>query len=338
LALVQLGTTAHAEHVDPAVAVRPRTGLLLGRSGLSQYRRGVVYALGAGVALGTLGPLSNVAFAAGMGSSTFAAVRATLGAVALLVFIRATRHPTVPLTQLRRREVVMLGATAAAQAGLSLSLFAAFAEMSVALVLAAYFCYPLLVAAASIALRRERLTATRAVALMLALGGLAAVFLADPVADGAVSILGIGLAVVAAGFQATYLVVSRASFTRVPSEQAGGLILAGAAGLTWLVALPVDGASGALHAWTTSPSAWIAVCVAGVLGAALAKVFLLRAVRRLGGTRTSVLLLFEPLVAVVLAGVMLGQGLTPGQILGGVAVLAAALLAQRPAKGLRTAA
>jgi drug/metabolite transporter (DMT)-like permease len=64
--------------------------------GLSTYATGVLYAVGAGIALGTLGPLSNIAYAAGMGSPTFAAMRATIGAVVLLVLAgRAVRR--VPL-------------------------------------------------------------------------------------------------------------------------------------------------------------------------------------------------------------------------------------------------
>ena len=45
---------------------------------LSSYRTGVIYTLAAGLAFGTLGPVSNVAYAAGMGSPTFAAMRATI--------------------------------------------------------------------------------------------------------------------------------------------------------------------------------------------------------------------------------------------------------------------
>lgn len=102
--------------------------------------------------------------------------------------------------------------------------------------------------------------------------------------------------------------------------------------MIWVVAIPVDLATG--HAgWLLSPTAWLAVAIAGILGAALAKVFLLRAVRRLGGTRTSVLLLSEPVIGVILAGLVLAQSIGVVQALGGIAVLAGAILAQRPARG-----
>ena len=203
--------------------------------------------------------------------------------------------------------------------------------MAVALVVAVYFCYPVLVALASIALRRERLTAARAAALIIAIAGLATVVLGGRGIDGQVSLAGMVLAGIGAACQAAYLVASRSGFTRVPAQQATGVILAAAAVIMWLVAIPVEVAATHPGAWAASPAAWAAVAVAGVLGAAMAKVWMLRGVRRVGGTRAAVLMLAEPVTGVLLAAWLLGQGLTPVQLLGGAAVLAGAILAQRPA-------
>ena len=304
----------------------------------TDYARGVIYATGAGVALGTLGPLSNIAYSAGMTSPTFAALRATIGAVTLLFILVVTRAERVSLLRLRKLDRALLGITAIAQAILSLSVFAAYATMAVAPVLAVYFCYPLMVAGASIALGRERLTRARGLALTIALAGLIAVVFGGAGASGRISLVGLGLAGLAAACQATYLVVSRSGFTRVPSQQATAVILGGAAVLMWLVAAPVEIASGRLDSWLRSPTVWIAVLVAAVLGAALAKVWLLRGVRRIGGTRAAVLMLVEPVTGVLLAGILLGQGLTAIQLGGGIAVLAGAMLAQRPAPAVAPAA
>ncbi len=70
---------------------------------------------------------------------------------------------------------------------------------------------------------------------------------------------------------------------------------------------------------------------AGVVGAGLAKVWLLRGVRRVGGTRSSVLMLVEPITGVALAAVLLGQPFGAPELLGGAAILVGAMLAQRPA-------
>jgi drug/metabolite transporter (DMT)-like permease len=225
----------------------------------------------------------------------------------------------------------MLAMTAMAQACLSLALFAAYGAMTVALVLAVYFSYPLIVAVASIALGRERATPARVLALVIALAGLLVIILGRLGPDAHVSAVGLVLAAVAAVCQATYLVASRTGFTRVPSAQAVTAILGAAAIAIWLVALPVDGLSGRLVAWVAEPSAWLAVAFAGVVGAALAKVWLLKGVRRVGGTRSSVLMLAEPVTGVALAGLLLGQPLGLPELLGGAGILAGAVLAQRPA-------
>jgi drug/metabolite transporter (DMT)-like permease len=297
----------------------------------TDYAQGVIYATAAGIALGILGPLSNIAYGAGMTSPTFAALRATIGALVLCLILATTHGEWVPLARLRKLDRALLGLTAVAQAALSLSIFAAYATMAVAPVLAVYFCYPLMVAGASIGLGRERLTRTRALALAVALAGLAAVVFGGAGVSGRVSVVGILLAGFAAACQATYLVVSRAGFTRVPSQQATAVILAGAAVLMWLVAAPVELESGHVATWLGSPTVWVAVPVAGILGAALAKVWMLRGVRRVGGTRAAVLMLAEPVTGVLLAAILLSQGLTGTQLAGGVAVMAGALLAQRPA-------
>ena len=321
--------------VNALAGARIATRALAQPRGLPDYAKGVLYALAAGLALGTLGPVSNVAYDAGMGSATFAALRATVGAAVIAITIRAASHPTIAMRDLRTRDRQLLGLTAVAQASLSLSLFAAYHAMPVASVLAVYFCYPLIVAGISILLGRERLTAARAVGLVLALGGLCVVLLGGPSGGLGISIVGLALAAIAATCQAAYLVVSRNGYSRVPSDQASAMILGGAAVLLWIVAVPID--AGAGTSWLAEPTAWLAVGAAGVVGAAFAKVFLLRAVRRVGGTRTSVLLLSEPIVGTVLAAVLLSQGVTAVQVLGGVGVLGGAALAQRPARGNRPA-
>lgn len=324
--------TSDHRPVERTASVRAAAWQLANPFAYSAYGKGVLYAVAAGIALGTLGPVSNLAYGAGMGSATFAALRATVGAVAVVLFIRWSGHQTLPLRKLGTRDRQLLALTAVAQAALSLSIFAAYGAMAVASVLAVYFCYPLLVAGLSTALGRERLTVPRGLGLVVALTGLIAVLLGGTSPGVELSVLGIVMAGVAAICQSSYLVISRSGYSRLPSDQASAVILAGAAILIWLVALPVDLAGGRTG-WLLSATAWIAVGIAGLIGAAVAKVFVLRAVRRVGGTRASVLMLSEPLAGVALAALLLGQGLSPWQAVGGVGVMVGAVLAQRPAPG-----
>jgi drug/metabolite transporter (DMT)-like permease len=56
----------------------------------------------------------------------------------------------------------------------------------------------------------------------------------------------------------------------------------------------------------------------------------MRGVRLIGSTRAAVVMLMEPVVAVVVAAAVLGQTLTMLELLGGMAILAAVVLVQRP--------
>jgi drug/metabolite transporter (DMT)-like permease len=293
---------------------------------------GAVSVLGAALAFSTLGSLSGIAYRAGMGSPTFVALRALVGAGLLAGLLARQPERLVRLRSLPLREQVVLAAAIGANACLNLVLFAAYGQMAVALVLALYFTYPLLVAVGSVALGRERFTVCRTCGLLLAGAGLALV-MGNQVTGTALAPLGIVFALAAATCQASYLVLSRASFTRVPAEQVTALMLGGGAVLAGAVAVAVDLPTGHLLAWTSSASAWIAVAVAGALGAAAAKVWLLRGVRLLGATRTAVLMLAEPVGGVILAAILLGQGITPMEAAGGAIILAAAWLVQRPAPG-----
>jgi drug/metabolite transporter (DMT)-like permease len=69
--------------------------------------------------------------------------------------------------------------------------------------------------------------------------------------------------------------------------------------------------------------------VSGTLGAAIPSLFFLGAIRLIGGMRTGILMLFEPVVAVSLAALLLGEALRPSEVLGAVGVLGAALLLRR---------
>ena len=147
--------------------------------------------------------------------------------------------------------------------------------------------------------------------------------------DAHVSGVGIALAFVAAACQATYFVVSRNGYDNVPPEQATALILAGGAILSGVTALTVGGGIGD-PAWLASPTAWLAIIWAATVGAALSKVLLLVGVRRIGSTRAAVVMLAEPVVGVALAVAVLGQTVVAQQVVGGIAILLAAWLVQRP--------
>ena len=67
---------------------------------------------------------------------------------------------------------------------------------------------------------------------------------------------------------------------------------------------------------------------AGVAAAGLSSLLFLTAIRQIGGTRTGILMLFEPVSGVILAALLLQEALGRSRSLGAALVLAGALVLQ----------
>lgn len=294
--------------------------------------RGVVLVLAATAGFASLGTLAGLAYQAGMSSSAFVMLRAALGAAILggLVASRPALRPSMGLVPPRERG--MLALAVGINGSFNLALFGSFALASVPIALALYFTYPVLVATASVALGRERLTVARVTGLALAAAGVTLLLAERLGAHGSTVPLGIALAVSAATLQAAYIVVARSGFPAVSAELAIALVLVGGAVMAALLVAATEG-DDAFAGWSADPMAWLTVVTAAVIGTAAAKVWVLKGLRLLGSTRTAVLMLGEPLGGILLAAIVLRQPLTALEGAGGALIAVAAILVQRPAPG-----
>jgi drug/metabolite transporter (DMT)-like permease len=285
---------------------------------------------------GMLGPLSRFAYDAGMEPLAFVAWRGLIGLVAAVVFVGwRIRRGSARLTRLRdldRGARASLAVAALAGFAVNLAMFISFDLVTVALALLGFYTYPVMVAVVNVALGRETLDRARVVALVLAIAGMVAVVASqfDPSAGIRFDAIGFGLALGAAVSQAVFVVISRTGYRAVPAAQAMGVILATTVACSIAVAA-VTGATGALAYPLRDPSILPMLVFTGLFTAAIPSVLFLTGIRLVGGTRAGILMLFEPVVGVALAAVLLGEGLAPIQVVGGIAILAAALILQRSA-------
>lgn len=291
---------------------------------------GVLRVLAAAAAMGTLGPVSAIAFAEGIEPSTLSALRAGIGAAILGALVWSGREPSVRLATLPGRQRLLLGVAVTINGVMNLALFLAFGAMAVGLAMILFYCNPVLVAVISAAMGREPLTRLRLVALAVAGAGLVLILGNQLGAAAHATAAGIALATFAAGCHAVYLTVIRGGFDAVPATQATSLVLAGGLVISGSAAVAMYG-TGIAGPWLASPVALLAIgCVATV--GALPKAWILGGVRRIGSTRAAICLLLEPAVAVVVAAVALGQVLTVAELAGGALVLIAVVLVQLPAR------
>ena len=304
--------------------------------------RGFVMVLGAAALFGTLGPLSNFAYDAGMEPTAFVAWRALIAVIGASAFVAwrirsgATRLVRPSALSPRVRGTLLV-ATCMGFA-LNVLMFIAFDRITVALALLAFYTYPAMVAAANVALGRDRLDPARAAALGLALVGMIAVVASqlDPSAGIRFDALGVAMALLAALSQTIFIVISRDGYDEVPSEQAMALVLLVTTIGATLLAV-AGGAAGTLAFPVQTPSVLPLLLVTGIFAAAIPSIAFLTGVRAVGGTRAGILMLFEPVVGVALAAWLLGERLAPIQLVGALAILGAALILQRGAGGAEPA-
>lgn len=281
---------------------------------------------------GTLGVASRFAYDAGVQPFAFVAWRAGVGALGIALVLSAAIGPVAVWQNIKaagRRAQATLGLGILLGAGLNLAMFLAFDRTTIALALLGFYTYPAMVAAASGLLGREPLDGPRVVALALALAGMIAVVLGGLGTTEAVRVdaLGIALGLAAAAFQATFVLTSR-GFAAVRADVAMGTILAGSAIVAALVSVATSGPAALLQP-LGHPPVLLLLAAVGLFAAALPSVLFLTGIRWIGGVRTGILMLFEPVVGVALAAVLLEERLEPLQIAGGATILLAALIVQR---------
>ena len=255
-----------------------------------------------------------------MSAMAFNAVRISLAAVALLVFVGVTTHsrPT-------RRDVLILLALGVLGNGIYQMLFlgsVANTDVGVAALLLA--SSPAFIALLSRFAGLGEISRRCALGIALSLIGVAIIAFTSRVSlNGSSSTEGNTLAVVAAIIWAVYVVLQARFVPDVDDSTVAALTLTGGAVPLLLFGFPSIVAT---H-WSSLPrGAFTAIIFSGLISLALASVFWYRGVRVLGATRTGVYLHLEPVFALLAAWIWMHEHPTPMQGVGAVTILAGVTL------------
>ena len=178
---------------------------------------------------------------------------------------------------------------------LNAAVFTAFERIPIALALMLFYTYPAGVVVADAALGRETITPTRLLALLLSTTGVVLVLAGGMDGNGGASIdlVGVLLALVAAAAQVVFITISRNGYRSVPTETAT-LVVIGTSMVGGALLAVLVGQGDSLVAPLRSLAPWPAVLFAGIAAAGLSSLLFLTAIRQIGGTRTGILMLFEP--------------------------------------------
>ena len=299
---------------------------------MNDNKLGSILVLVAAASLGTLGVLGKIAYGEGLTIATVLALRFTIGSAAFFSILgitetwkRATctkRDSIQPLAILRGRKLYIAIALGTLGYGVMSGLFFwGLRYMSPGMVAITFYTYPIFVILISSAVLREKITKYTVIALLLAFCGVTLITgldraNADP--------RGMMIVLASALIFAAYVTVSRAVLAEVDARVLTAHVLPSAA-FTFII-------YGSLTSQLSFPSTmngWIAGILLGVVATAIPVFAFLAGLSRIRATHASILMTFEPVVAVLLACALLGDPISWVTVVGGSLVLAATVLIHR---------
>lgn len=293
---------------------------------MSSRTLGVLLVVVSATAFGALAIFARLAYADGADVTAVLFLRFSIAAVvmAAILRLRGRRWPRGRLL------LALLAMGGIGYVGQSLSFFTALTLVPASLVALLLYAFPPIVMVLSVVWLGERMTAVKAVALVLALAG--TVLTIGPELGG--ERLGIVLGLSAALIYAVYIVVGSRVTPRAGPLSASAAIMLGAAvvyGVLVVVQRP---------AFPGTVGGWGAVAGLAVISTVVAITTFFAGMERLGAADASTLSTLEPAVTAGLAAAVLGERVTPVQLAGGALILTAVVVLARAgaATGQRVAA
>ena len=275
---------------------------------------GIILVAISAAAFGTLGILGRYAYADGMDALTIMALRFSLAALVLLALLAARREP-LP----RGRSLMLLvGMGAIGYVGQAFCYLTALKYASPGLVTLLLYLYPVFVAILSAIFLHEPITRRKALILGVALVGLA--LTAGPAGG---QWVGVVLAISAAVIYSVYILVGAGVMRRVSATRSSAVIFTSAGAMSCLL-MGINGP----HPPATA-SGWAVIGAMVIIATVVPVVAVLAGLARIGPTNAAMISTLEPVVAVALSALLLGETLEPVTLLGGALILVAVLLLAR---------
>ncbi len=207
-------------------------------------------------------------------------------------------------------------------------LFEAYRYTSVASATLCYYMAPVIVLLLSPLLLRERLTARKLVCVLIALAGMALVSgLFEPGQGDANSLHGVLLGLSAAVFYAGVILTNKRISGISPTDRT--IIQLGVAAA---VLLPYTLLTGELFSLSAQPLSWVMLAVVAVVHTGLAYTLYFGSMSLLRAQTVALMSYIDPLAAILLSALLLGEPLTPLTFLGALLILGGTLASELPEK------
>ena len=276
---------------------------------------GFILVIVSAAAYGVMPILARFAYAAGADPLSVLFLRFSIAAAIMAVIMVLAGMP-LPRGQ-TLLGLFLLGATC--YVGQAVCYFTALTLADASLVALLLYLYPVTVTAFAAVFLGEKLTWLKGAALGLAMMG--AVLVVGLGGEG--KPLGIVLGIAAPLIYSATIVIGARLLQSAPAIPASTVIMI-AADLSFGGIVAVRGAR-----WPATPGGWLACLGLAVIAGVVAIGAFLMGLARVGPTYAALLSTLEPVVAVSLAALLLGERLTPLNLLGGAMILGAVILLTR---------
>lgn len=272
-------------------------------------------------AFGTLAIFGRLLYADGLDTFTMMFLRFGFASL-LMTGILILRRESFPRGKILFQ---LIGMGALGYVGQSFSFLSAIKYASAGLVALLLYLYPMFVFILSVTFLGEKVTGIKVLAIILALIGTA--LTVDPAGG---QLLGVLLAIAAALIYSIYIIVGTNVMKHVSAVQSSLVIFASAA-VVYGILMTVNGA----HLPSTG-SGWLGIAGIVLVATVIPVATFLAGLERIGPTNAAMLSTLEPVVTVLLAGLIFGERLQPITIFGGALILVAVILLTRGELGKKT--
>ncbi len=262
------------------------------------------------------GIFGKLAYDEGLTVSSLLAARFSIAAIVLWILVAALGRDSRPSRRGTAVGIALGVVVYSAQTGL---FFLALTRLDAGLAVLLVYIAPVLVAVSAVAFGREQLSRAQVAAVVVAVCGTALVATGGGL--GKVDGLGMAFAFGCAVAFTAYMLLSHAVVGRVNPVALSASVCTGCA-LSFLTAA---GLSGHLPVHTTGKG-WLLIGALALFSTVIAVTALAAGTARVGPSTATILATFEPVIATVLAVVILDERLAALQVVGGLIVVASAVI------------
>lgn len=247
-------------------------------------------------------------------SGELALYRAILAAVLITGYLVVTRQK-IDAKAIRKEIPVLLGSGVAMGVNWIL-LFEAYRYTTVSVATLSYYFAPVIVIILSSILFREKLTKKQIICFVMSTIGLVMIIDVTNIGEGSFQLMGILFGLGAAVFYAMVILLNK--FIKGVSGIHRTLLQFFAA---ILVLIPYVCFTGGIHLGTLNGKGWICLLIVGLVHTGIAYCMYFSSLKDLSGQEAAILSYIDPLVAVVVSVLVLKEGISWLQLLGGGLVL-----------------